>query len=104
MAGKVEVEIGQLRSVGSALDAVATRIAALKSKVDAEAAAYDGSWGSDDFGREFSGGDNGYKNSHKNLKEVLDSKVALFNSYAQGLKDAATSLQVTEDGNTESFR
>ncbi|WP_067572596.1 hypothetical protein [Nocardia acidivorans] len=76
MAGKVEVQIGQLRSVGTALDTVATRIATLTAKAKAESAAYEGSWGSDDFGTQFSGGDNGYAKSEQNLVNVLDSKLA----------------------------
>ncbi|MEV6066812.1 hypothetical protein AB0L82_09715 [Nocardia sp. NPDC052001] len=102
--GKVEVEIGQLRSVGGALEAVATRIEALKAKISGEAAAYDGAWGGDDFGTQFNGGDNGYKASRENLDAVLASKVTLLNAYGKGLTDAADSLQATEDGNTESFR
>lgn len=104
MTGKVQVEIAQLRTVGGELDGVASRISAVLSKVAAASTSYNGSWGDDDFGRGFAGGDNGYTKSDENLQTVLASKVALLNSYSKGLTGAADKLQATEDGNTESFR
>ncbi|APA97248.1 WXG100 family type VII secretion target [Nocardia seriolae] len=103
MTGKVEVEIQQLRTVGGSLDAVSARIDAIIAKVSSASTAYKGSWGSDEFGQSFSGGDNGYIKSDENLQTVLKSKVALLNSYSKGLTDAATALQSAEDSNTDSF-
>ncbi|MCX4093042.1 WXG100 family type VII secretion target [Nocardia sp. alder85J] len=104
MTDRVRIETQHLRGVAGDLDGVADSIQAILSRLTAASSAHWGRWGDDDFGRQFSGGDNGYVKSDQNLQSVIGSRAEMLRSYSQGLRDAAQHLDDTEQGNTDGFR
>ncbi|MBY8860890.1 hypothetical protein K7711_30750 [Nocardia sp. CA2R105] len=103
MTDNVQVTPGELRSAADDLKDVAGEVQRVLNTLAAARHAHWGAWGDDDFGSSFSGG-NGYIASDANLDDAVGSKVQLLQSYAGGLRDAATRFEEMESGNTDSFR
>ncbi|MFI9506335.1 type VII secretion target [Nocardia sp. NPDC052566] len=98
MADKVQVTSAELRGVADDLDEVARKVQAVLNTLAAARTAAWGSWGADEFGGHFSGG-NGYIKSDENLDGAVGSKVALLHSYSGGLREGARVLDGMEDDN-----
>ncbi|WP_227998986.1 hypothetical protein [Nocardia australiensis] len=102
MADEVKALAPKLRSVAGDLDDAAGHVQDILTTLRAARAKHWGKWGSDDFGKNFAGGE-GYEKSDANLISAVESKIALLKSYSTGLHDAAKELDRMEDANRTDF-
>ncbi|MFI1915054.1 hypothetical protein [Nocardia sp. NPDC020380] len=90
--------------MATGLDDQAAALDVIKNALDAAVEAGKGSWGNDEYGDRFSGGDNGYDKRQPILENTITSVTARLRSYSKGLNDGATKLEQTEKDNADGFK
>lgn len=104
MGDNVTAEVEQLRKISGQLHDQSTKFQALVDRLENIKSQYWGCWGSDSFGQNFENGQNGFSPSYDNLHANLTSKVALLQTYSDGLSQAAKNLQGSEQDSATQFR
>ncbi|MRH93188.1 hypothetical protein GFY24_38210 [Nocardia sp. SYP-A9097] len=100
----MEVSVAGMRSTATGLEDAAARLESIRTALDSAAAAYNGCWGDDEYGHNFAKGDNGYELRKPALENVLTNTADRLRKYSGGLSDGATSFEIAEANNTDSFR
>ncbi|WP_194852927.1 WXG100 family type VII secretion target [Nocardia sp. SYP-A9097] len=104
MTNKVQVEVAGMRSTATDLDGVASALDTVKAALDTAVQAYNGCWGADEYGRQFTDGDGGYTKRQPVLETTITSVADRLRQYSSGLRQGANTFDQTEQVNADGFK
>ena len=88
----VEVDTGKLRHAAGTMNDVTGRVGSVITTLKNGLNAKGYPWGHDSYGDKFTGGDNGYTKSSKNLLSGSDNMTSSLGQFGSGMDDAATKM------------